>query len=1296
MVFKPSKIAAFVGMLFLSAFAFCQQIDSVTINGEKVYVYPFKVAFSQSYYYSLGFEPEALLEARLNYDDYLKEQRMSNASDEDILTEKEFGNLVKAINAKSYRVFSKYYSPKFGPKPSKEDFNKYLKAKNRGMYDESEKKSFVSKKKFKQAVRSNPEPFMFQRALLSQDITPMLDPIPDGKYIQYYEKFCMLTEEGDCESVTDQIAGYFTIKNNALDGEAAWVDIVGDTIKHGYLKNGLKVGKWTEFDKSVSYFDDFEARRFAETGEIDIDTVITYTTFANGVENGEFSSVKNSKIPSITGFYSEGEPSGEWIKRWNYTVSEDGVRENNVGNIKEHFTFNSDDSLIVHPKLIRSSLFNLWDFDEMSYNFYSDYDIPGLPSLYEPAFPRTEDLDLSEEAVMSEYEMSYDYYGYDDYYYYNENWENESAGNYILDPETGEYILKRKIYDSLGAYPNYVGIFEAFYPNGQLAYKFELENGLAKEDPIVYWDNGNVHDQVVFDADSNRYQRTLFDYDGLLVETITYDSLGTFLFRDSLNYDYSDYEIVTIDGITFEDYGYSIFEYSIPDSVLEIGISGVTTTMKGWNRADSSIFYEQVYNPETYIADTKFYSVLGGVIGEKSSTFGEDYGSWTGTQTHKFGDFEIRSIRSASLKDWAEVDSIPILMLNRDYHFNVDQDHSLYYEGQPLTGPMKIDFKGKKMKFSKSSMTFPVNEKGTDYLSKVMIAYREKGKVKDQFLLENLQNDTYESDGFTKRYNATIPSLTSPIFSNYAPRKNNYDWEGKRIKSQVTVRPTKIEGYFLDGKPQGEWKEYDQFGKLLVIANFEKGELEGTVKNYTYQNPVQEEYYFMRDKVDTLPEKRTYYLESEAEYSNGLLNGKSITYDWLGRVISEEEYKEGYQDGISLERNELAVSISEYENGYLDGYSRTYLTFPGEDSILLYDLNFQNGSLQGESKSYHTNGKISKRGFFLSGQPIEDYEGYDSLGFLYHYVKFEYSFPVEEKLWEENELSVKYQFDWQDSIEFTPMNFTESESLDALLVKAGLSRGYEYQPYYGRQTIVDKSGVDYYMTKYYPNDTVARAGKVVDGKKSGYWEHFNYDGDKLYEVNYFDSLIVLNDSIKFNSKGVYTGIDADGNETFCAFIIEKSERFDCSHKDHYEVRQLYTTWQADDSVGRMNKVVYNYYDNGTLQSYGKMKDGLPNGEWRYYDPVGKLNKYGNYVQGKRNGRWLSGDLSKTKYLGDICLNPNMPDLEDELRFRENFIDIQVINYKFGKALHKEYYDINMNEFVEFDEEKSDDTERIED
>jgi antitoxin component YwqK of YwqJK toxin-antitoxin module len=118
----------------------------------------------------------------------------------------------------------------------------------------------------------------------------------------------------------------------------------------------------------------------------------------------------------------------------------------------------------------------------------------------------------------------------------------------------------------------------------------------------------------------------------------------------------------------------------------------------------------------------------------------------------------------------------------------------------------------------------------------------------------------------------------------------------------------------------------------------------------------------------------------------------------------------------------------------------------------------------------------------------------------------------------------------------------------------------------------------------------------------------------------------------------------------------------------------------------MNGYTKNYYDNGTLQSEGTMKNGLPDGIWKYYDPFGKLNHVGEYVLGKRNGRWLSGDLSKTKYLGDICMNPNLPDLEEQMKYQEKLIDIYIRYFNMGTLLNSESYDVNLNDF---DTEKKD-------
>lgn len=1304
-----------VAMLSLSAYG--QEIDSVQLDGEQVYVYPFKVEIEYGPRYWSSMEGQMLFGELITYESFDMEQRMAGVPDSARLSRKEFDNFIKAANAKSYKKFKKYYPVKMGVEVTKADFQIFKRMRDMGGWgmEEYEEAKIFSSKKFKKAIRSNPYPFLQQNQNLEQDITPMLDPIPDGKYIQYYEPYCLVQEDGSCKYIEDQIAGYFTMKSNTLHGEATWVNFVGDTLKHGTYDMGLKIGEWQMIYQYLGYFDEYEAEHFVETGEVELEFSEQLLTYEDGIMQGPFEKkIGEGKIVE-KGNYDDGQMVGEWL-----TYHEDTdplyLDENN-GDLamRRRYTLNTDDSLIVRPFVIRDGLLPSWSAHPDSFNFYPYYRIPSLPNMYRPAFPKKANLELEEEMFDDSYsELDYygeDYYEFeepyygDEYYgeeYYGEyggtgNWGDSYFGKYIYDPNSDLRKERGKVFDSLGAYPSYDGIYEHYYPNGQLAFRYEFDNGSLKEEPLIYWDNGLVHDKIEFIADSNQYLRTIYDYEGKEFATQKYDSSGRYIYQETYNW---ELDMIEIDGLEFYHGGYaSSFNYNIPDSVLEIATDPNTILSREWNLLDTSKVDERFFNPETRTTDFYVYNIFGDTLTKSEIVYSEGFDSWTGRRSEVLGPFELQGIRSASLYDDMEVDSIPVLMIERFDAFRIDSDYTMYYEGEMLTGPMKFTFGGKKFKLEKEEVVIPTEFKKWDKFLSAIDLYRlegpEKGKLKKKYreYARLLDNEFSPYGEFNSLFSDYFSVLFSNSFRVYGGFYNDYYWDEGRSGNNDTPRTVSIEGYMLDGKPEGIWKCYDQFGKVRTEVNYSKGMLNGKKLEYNYEYPKEEnDYYYFPMDEDSLPEEKTYYLTSEANYKNNLLDGTTYEYTWYGDIVMESNYKEGFRNGVTTERNDIAVSYSEFQDGLRDGYSRTYLTLPDKDSILLFDLNFQNGALQGESVSYHTNGKISKRGFFLSGEPIEDYEGYDSLGFKYHYVKFEYGFPVEEKLWEENELSVRYTFNWEDSIQFIPMDLTDSESLDALLVEAGLSGGWEYRPYYGRQTIVDKAGVDYHLTKYFPNDTVSRDGAIVDGKKSGFWEFFNYDGEKLYEVNYFDTVLVVNDSIKFKAKGIYTDLDSLGNELFRAYIIEKTERFDCSHKDHYEVRQFYTISEVEDSLGRMNGEVFNYYDNGTLQSYGKMKDGLPEGEWRYYDPAGKLNKYGNYTQGKRNGRWLLGDLSKTKYLGDICLNPNMPDIEEELRYRENFLDIQIINYRLGSERNREYYDINMNEFIELEEGESEEDE----
>lgn len=1269
---KTYQLRTLFTILFFGLFATsnAQDIDTVEMNGEQYFVYPFEIeSNTHSQYYNA--QKSGRSNSRLTYSLY-QELMLEGLGEE--MTKKEFKKLKREIN----KLEKSFGDLEYGEKP-----NKYL-----------------SSKKFIKAIRANPYPLLQQRFQMNNDLTPMLDPIPDGKYVQFYEGFCLVDSKGNCDWIEDRVAGYFTMKNNVLDGEATWVDLKGDTLKHGWFVNGIKNGEWKLERRGLDYvISENQANLYIERGYPDLDTLVEYITYQNGAQSGPYRKFNNSKYPIEEGAYINGKPSGTWVGRdivyTGFGKNEKRIRNNEL--ITARISFESNDSLVVHPRWIRKDLLEIYGEDREQFNFFSSESRPDLPrNMYEIAYEIEENLELEEELEGAPYDMDfyedeyYDEMSFDESYYQNSfGYDDYYAKAY--DKNAEKYFPRGVLLDSIGARPRYAGVYEVRYENGQLAYKYEFENGVLVKEDTVFWDNGVAHDVITELPDSNQYLRSIYDYDGKNYLDLVYDSLGDFV---RIQKEYKEEQVFIIDGYKATDGGYGrYYFYNAFDTLDNEAMVDPTVLFRSWFVEDSSLLYNTTYYPEDHRLSVKAHSVMGSVLLDKEKTFSDDFESWTGKKFMRVGDLELQTTSSGSLYEYYEGDSIPIRNIREENIFNVANEFTLNKKGQPYTGPVELNFGKKSLKISKDDLTVSLPE--AKYTAKKLVKdlerYRKTGKTNYPVIMNLIDPSETDKDLSKYVFNSFFSQPLGGFFRVGGDEYYYEEYSESRAKGKnASAVMTKIEGYMLDGKPNGLWVGYDQFGKKKIEATYANGEVNGQVIRYDYAMPEEENNYspwmdYENPLRDSFPEKRVHYVSAVGNYLNGKAHGKRYAYSWYGGITEESNYEDGYRDGLSIERNKLATTEATYKYGEADGYVKTYLTLRPGDSILLYNLNFQDGLLQGESKSFHTNGKLSKRGFFLDGRPIEDYEAYDSLGFRYHYVKFQYSFPIEEKIWEENELSVRYLFDWQDSIHFEPSDITQSQSLDAVIAKLGLGGDYFERPYYGRRSLVNKNRINYHMTKYYPNDTIARDGDLNDGRKVGCWNYYSYNGELLYEVDYSDTIIQINDSIRFKSKGVLTDFDSDGNPLHESYVIEMSSKYDCSHTDHYEVRQLHTRWEAHDSIGRMNGFVQNFYDNGTLQSEGTMKNGLPDGVWKYYDPYGKLNQYGNYVFGKRDARWLSGDLSKTKYLGDICLNPNLPDLEEEIKYRENLLDIKITNYKLGKSLNTQYYDINMNAFIDADE-----------
>jgi antitoxin component YwqK of YwqJK toxin-antitoxin module len=1239
----------FAGIFLAINVSIGQKINKDTINGAELNVYPFRTEtnFHSSYY-----------------------------------------SAFKKTRGKQNRIaLNEYLSTLYEEDMSKADFRKYKRMLKGDRYSRSydRESRHLSSRKFKKAVRTNPYPLLESKYTNEKDIVPFLGALPDGKYVQYFDTFGLLLPNGKSQLMTTYASGYFTMKNNLLEGEAIWLNVKGDTLKIGTFIKGQKVGEWTIESRRPEYsISKKSADHYVDFGFPLVDTVREISFYENGIQNGKYYYYENSKFPVVEGTYKDNIAVGEWLER---EVSYTGIgkkRKRNRNNDVITFRYTPDNSKqVVKRPMIRYNL--IGEYDYMSeFDFDSKYE-PNIQfhKLYAIAYPTEEDIELDEEKIES-YEGGEegDYYEGEDEYYEEEEYYNETYVRTKYNYETGESVSYAKLIDSIGMIFNYSGVYEKRYPNGKLMVRFEFKDGKLLEEDTIFWDNGKVYDVINFDVDSNQYTRRVFDYSGTLYKEIVFDSIGDFV---RVNFEPETIKYVNIDGFIAEDrlYGGKYFFYDKMDT-LDHAINDSIVLFRSWFKGDTSLLYNRTYYPSDKKLTFDLYSVMGTPSLEAEINFGEDFNSWTGSKNFYAGDLRLETKSSASFSEFYTKDSIPQRHVNAfSEYFEVTDDHTLYSKGQVFNGPVEMTFGNKKFTMQtgkKLLVNFGNNPRKFYKLDKQVMKYRQTGKIKNELLFKIIDasetEEQYASGIYSNLFGGSLNQLVEFPYDEYG-EYGDYEGDGGGFYPSAS----KVVGQYMNGKPSGLWKVYDQKGKVITDVNYVNGELEGTMNSYAYAYPRNKEYYgYEEDLGDSLPKKRTYYLTSKYEFKNGMMNGAAVNYNWLGETTMSENYRDGMKEGKAFERNKLAHTNLNYENGSLDGYVRTYLTLPKKDSMILFDLNFQNGLLQGESKSYHTNGKIAKKGFFLNGDPIDDYEAYDTLGFKYHYVKFMYSYPVEEKIWEENQLSVRYLFDWRDSIEFSPSDITSTQSLDRVLYKLGIGRENMYEPYYGRPSIVEKTGIDYHMTKYYPNDSIARDGSLSVGKKVGCWKFYSYEGEFLYEADYFDTVIVINDSVKFKAKGILTDYNAAGDKLSESYIIEKFEKYDCSHTDHYEIRQLMTIWQVHDSLNRFNGYVKNYYDNGVLQNEGNMKDGLPTGVWKYYDPYGKLNQVGEFVLGKRNGRWLGGDLSKTKYLGDICLNPNMPNIEEVIKYREKLLDIVITNYKMGKALNKEFYDVNMNNY----------------
>jgi len=152
------------------------------------------------------------------------------------------------------------------------------------------------------------------------------------------------------------------------------------------------------------------------------------------------------------------------------------------------------------------------------------------------------------------------------------------------------------------------------------------------------------------------------------------------------------------------------------------------------------------------------------------------------------------------------------------------------------------------------------------------------------------------------------------------------------------------EGHFNHDIPVGEFMYYYPGGELKAVSLMsDNGKRSKTISYYRNRRKMAEGI-FIDEKKDSLWK---FYSE----------------YD--GTLVSEENYKNGKKDGISISYYNTGVKAEQttWENGVRNGPWKTYYT----DGKLKLKCTYKNDLKDGPIKTYHMSGKIWLTGQYING-----------------------------------------------------------------------------------------------------------------------------------------------------------------------------------------------------------------------------------------------------------------------------------------------------------------------------------------
>jgi len=265
--------------------------------------------------------------------------------------------------------------------------------------------------------------------------------------------------------------------------------------------------------------------------------------------------------------------------------------------------------------------------------------------------------------------------------------------------------------------------------------------------------------------------------------------------------------------------------------------------------------------------------------------------------------------------------------------------------------------------------------------------YTKKGELEK---LERYENDILIVDeastailDIRKEYHANGSIKEIGTFREGKRQGNfrSFDDTGKEVGGFLFDNDTLVGEGMIDslGRRIGEWKLFYQNGGVRARGKYVAGMREGNW-TYLYTNGAQEQIGSYKTDWPTGAWKWYYpngSLHREEVYRNGKEDGSSIEYDTLGVVINEGEYSAGARNG----KWKLTVNDHREEGQFLDGERDGLWIWYYGNGNKMFEGEFQSGIPVGKHKYWYDNGQVEMTGKYKSGEMEGRWDYFDINGF---------------------------------------------------------------------------------------------------------------------------------------------------------------------------------------------------------------------------------------------------------------------------------------------------------------------------